>query len=215
MPGYHEFHYTLKKYDKELVTIQQKRKELSEEYRISWSKEKILDKAAAQFQEGLDMQLFSFWLGTNYDFYGKSESPGKGEIACGYFVTTLLEDMGIDLKREALAQMASEKMIQQLVSPSSIKRFSNQSLNTVLEYIRHQGKGVYVIGLDTHTGFLIHDGNAFYFIHASGRSPWQVVEERAEQSTVLLESKYRVICNLTADKDFIKKWINVKVLLQN
>src|SRR6188474_3208784 len=43
--------------------------------------------------------LFTCWLGTPWDFYGTTQTPGKGKIACGYFVTTLLRDMGASVNR--------------------------------------------------------------------------------------------------------------------
>ncbi len=207
LPGYHEFHFTQKKYEKEIQNIHIIRKSLSEEYRISSQKEKVLKRAALQFRESLDYVLFPYWFGTDYDFYGNTETPGKGEIACGYFVTTLLEDMGMEIDRAGLAKMASEDMIKKLVTSPSIKRYSNRPLKEVIQNIESEGKGVYIIGLDTHTGFIINSGNGIYFIHASGRYPWQVVEEEITHSEVLNISNYRVTANLTQDELFLKNWL--------
>ncbi len=210
LPGYHAFYFTPKKYEQKIHEILLTQKKLNEEYLISLEKEKFIYKAGIQFQKLLDEKLFPFWLGTNYDFYGKTEIPGQGEIACGYFVTTVLEDMGVSLEREELAKMASEQMIKNLVSPQAIKRYSNQSLKRILGDIEHQGKGLYIIGLDTHTGFLLNDGNDIYFIHASGRRPWKVIDEKAKNSIALQESKYRVTGHLTGDSFFIENWLNAK-----
>ena len=43
--------------------------------------------------------IFPYWYGTEWDFNGITESPRKGEIACGYFVSTTLKHMGIRLNR--------------------------------------------------------------------------------------------------------------------
>src|SRR4029453_1954809 len=48
--------------------------------------------------------LFVCWYGTAWDFNGITEEPGKGKIACGYFVTTILRDLGIPVKRYKHAQ---------------------------------------------------------------------------------------------------------------
>ncbi len=208
LPGYHQFHFTPEKYNSELNRINSSRKKLNEEFNLSIDKKKTLQKTAHLFQDELDMNLFPYWFGTDYDFYGKTEIPGKGEIACGYFVTTLLEDMGLKIDREALAKMASEKMIQELVQAKHIKRYSNQPLGKVISDIEFNGKAVYIIGLDTHTGFIIHNGENIYFIHASGRHPWQVIEEEVIDSKVLNKSKYRVTGNLTKDTILLKKWLN-------
>ncbi len=205
--GYHEFHYTQEKYKIELNNINTQRINLKEEYLISKNKSKTLQKASVVFQDQIDLNLFPYWFGTDYDFYGTTLKPGKGEIACGYFVTTLLQDMGFKLDRVGLAKMASEKMIQSLIQEKHIKRYSNKNLSTVLKDINYNGKGIYIIGLDTHTGFLIHDGDDIYFIHASGRYPWQVIEEIAEESEVLHQSLYRVTGQLNKDDRFIKNWL--------
>src|SRR2546429_7045322 len=35
-------------------------------------------------------EIFPSWYGTAWDFYGTTEVPQQGKIACGYFVTTVL-----------------------------------------------------------------------------------------------------------------------------
>jgi hypothetical protein len=53
--------------------------------------------------------------------------------------------------------------------------------------------GLYIVGLDCHTGFLYNDGNEVYFIHASYATPKIVIKEKAKESGILIASKYRVI----------------------
>ena len=43
---------------------------------------------------GISHHLFSQWKKTAWDFNGTATKPGDGPIACGYFVTTLLRDIG-------------------------------------------------------------------------------------------------------------------------
>ena len=38
--------------------------------------------------------VFPHWMGTKWDFNGVSNVPGKGMIACGYFVSTTLKHVG-------------------------------------------------------------------------------------------------------------------------
>src|ERR1700741_5295000 len=52
--------------------------------------------------------LLPCWYGTPWGFYGTTEEPGQGTIACGYFVTTVLRDAGCSLQRIKLAQYPSE-----------------------------------------------------------------------------------------------------------
>jgi hypothetical protein len=137
--------------------------------------------------------LLPCWYGTTWDFNGTTEEPGKGSIACGYFVTTVLRDAGIQLNRIKLSQCASEEMIKKLSVKNSITRFSNQPMDLFLEKMKQKPKGIYIVGLDFHTGFLYHDGKEVYFIHASYAQPKIVRKEKVIESGVLAASKYKVV----------------------
>ena len=137
--------------------------------------------------------LFTCWLGTPWDFYGTSEEPGKGKIACGYFVTTLLRDMGVPVQRVKYAQCASEEMIRAVCNKKTIYRYSNTSLPAFVQTIRSFGSGLYIVGLDNHTGFILNDGEEIYFIHSTYVGKRAVIKEKAIESGVLASSKYKVI----------------------
>jgi hypothetical protein len=137
--------------------------------------------------------LFCCWLGTPWDFYGTTETPGKGKIACGYFVTTLLRDMGASVNRIKHAQCASEEMIKAVCNKNSIHRYSNENISSFIEKIKLNGTGLYIVGLDFHTGFILNDGEEVYFIHANYLGKKEVMKEIAIESTVLSSSNYKVI----------------------
>lgn len=137
--------------------------------------------------------LIPYWYGTTWNFYGTTETPGKGSIACGYFVTTVLRDAGMRINRSKLAQCASEIMIQQLSIKHSVQRFRNVRLESFIEEILQEQPGLYIVGLDYHTGFLFNYGREIYFIHASYATPKMVIMEKANESGILASSKYKVI----------------------
>lgn len=170
--GYHQFYYTPKKYNKTLHELTHKN-------------------LITDFN-----RILPFWLGTRYSYYGNTTVPGEGKIACGYFVTTVLEHLGKPINRSELAQMPSEKMIKILVEKSEIQRFSGVSMNQFIEGIREQGIGLYVLGLDTHTGFVLNDSTGIWFIHASGSFPFCVVKQKIDAAKVVIKSKYRVLGKL-------------------
>ena len=120
-----------------------------------------------------------------------SKTPREGSIACGYFVTTTLEQAGVELDRIRLAQAASEKMILETTPAESIRRYSDTPLEKFLNAVRKQGEGYYIVGLDTHTGFLFVDPNGeIEFIHSGpGRG---VVREKPAAAVELANSRYRV-----------------------
>jgi len=137
--------------------------------------------------------LLPCWYGTPWGFCGTTEEPGKGSIACGYFVTTILRDAGFSLQRIKLAQCPSEEMIKSICTRSSIHRYSDRSLSEFADEIGKMGFGLYVVGLDNHTGFILNDGNESHFIHSTFIKPTCVMKEKVSESKVLANSRYRVI----------------------
>lgn len=139
------------------------------------------------------LSLFPYWYGTKWNFYGTSEIPQQGTIACGYFVTTLLRDAGLKINRVKLAQQASSIIIQSVCDKDNIKTFSNVKNEYFFDYIKRQGKSLYVVGLDFHTGFIYFDGDEIYFIQSKYYDEVAVVKEVAVESNVLLESKFKML----------------------
>jgi len=137
--------------------------------------------------------LFVCWYGTEWDFNGTTEEPGKGKIACGYFVTTILRDMGVPVKRYKHAQMASEDMINEICLKNNISRYANEDNPSFVEKMKAKGVGLYIVGLDFHTGFILNDGQEIYFVHSSYAGKKVVISEIASESLVLGASKRKVI----------------------
>lgn len=139
------------------------------------------------------LDLFPYWYGTKWGFYGTTESPQHGTIACGYFVTTLLRDAGLNINRVKLAQQASSVIIQSVCENENIKTFSNAKNEDFFKYIKDQGESMYIVGLDFHTGFIYFDGKEIYFIQAKYYDEVAVVKEVANKSRVLLSSKFKML----------------------
>ncbi len=150
--------------------------------------------------------IIPYWPGTKWDFNGTTETPQSGSIACGYFVTTVLRDAGVPLNRVSLAQLASEAMIQKLVNEKYIKRYSNMSQADFITGIKQSGKGLYIIGLDNHTGFIYYNNEGTWFIHSSVVTPGTVAWQDATNNAILYYSKYRVTGKISGDSIFLKKW---------
>jgi hypothetical protein len=160
------------------------------------------------FTRAVTETIIPNWIGTKWDFNGTTEIPQQGSIACGYFVTTVLRDAGLPVARVKLAQMASEQMITSLVQSKYIQRFSNVTIEDFTAAVAKQGFGLYLIGLDNHTGFIYNDGDAVFFIHSSVVGTRNVQKEIAVNSRVLQQSKYKVLGKISADEKVLAKWIN-------
>lgn len=96
----------------------------------------VLAKARADLLTAFDQNLFPIWSGTPWNFYGTTETPQEGHIACGYFVSTLMRDAGFDVERVKLAQQASEYIVKTLAAPEDTKRFRNVEKPKVIDELK-------------------------------------------------------------------------------
>lgn len=158
-----------------------------------WSSEEDVRTAARGLLVSYLPHLMRGWSGTGYSYSGTSQEPGKGRIACGYFVSTVLQHAGFGVDRVDLARQPSEQIIRSLVPDEEITRFSRVSRQTVVDKVRADGPGVYIVGLDTHVGFLVHEGGEeVTFCHSTRRDWLGVVCEEAVTSPSL-RSRYTVL----------------------
>jgi len=133
------------------------------------------------------------WYGTEWDFNGTTEQPGQGAIACGYFVTTVLRDAGVSINRYKIAKYAAEQIVTSTCQPATIRRFRNVSLDSFSAQTKKFGFGLYIVGLDNHVGFILNDSTESYFIHSTYVEKRCVMKEKANESSVLGNSSYRII----------------------
>ena len=170
------------------------------------TKNSILQNVREYLFDKLVNEILPSWYGTPWDFYGQTEMPGKGKIACGYFVTHTLSDLGFNIPKKKWAQLASENMIK-LFSNNKIKRFSNAPISVIEEYIKKSGEGVYLVGLDSHVGYIVYKDDKIKFVHSNYYQPEiGVMSENIEGWNPLNDSKYRVIGKLFSD-EMIINWI--------
>ncbi len=184
---------------KQVISIKQKNKP-GWQHLTAAQQQKIFTTAVVQ-------TIVPNWIGTQWDFNGTTEKPQQGYIACGYFVTTVLRDAGLNIARVKLAQCASEQMIQSLVQPQFIKRYPNCSIENFVQAVNQSGYGLYIVGLDNHTGFIYNNGQKVYFIHSTFVGSRNVQMESAITSAVLRSSKYKVLGKLSADDKILQRWI--------
>ena len=152
-------------------------------------------------------ELYSKWQNTPWDFNGTTTQPQQGSIACGYFVTTILQDMGVKLNRVKLSTCASSEMMKSLTPRQPIRNLSSLTYTAFNDKLKEDGKGVYVIGLDFHTGFIVNDGAENWFIHSNYIERKGVTKEPVINSGALKSSKTRWLVSLTGDTSFLQRWL--------
>ena len=164
--------------------------------------------ARALLGETIAQDLTEHWLGTPWDFNGVSQTPGQGQIACGYFVSTILRDAGFDVERVRLAQQASGNIIRSLTTAENVVRMVGRPFDEFLNTLKSGGPGIYVIGLDFHVGFIAQDANGgAVFIHSDGGSYRRVVAEPVESAAALRRSRWREFANISADEGLLENWL--------
>ena len=99
-------------------------------------------------------------------------------------------------------------MITSLIQPKYISRFSNIALEDFIQAIKNQGYGLYIVGLDNHTGFIYNDGKDTYFIHSTFLGTRNVQKENAATSGILKQSKYKVLGKISSDEKVLERWVN-------
>lgn len=153
------------------------------------------------------------WLGTPWDFNGTAKGPGKGKIACGYFVATVLQDAGFRVDRYQLAQQPSGNIMRSFLAKDACALTVGEDYQVFASRVEKREPGVYVVGLDTHVAFLVVGGEGFRFIHSSGSRPWCVVDEGRADAGVLRRSSWRMLGNLTADPAVLKRWLKAEKIV--
>lgn len=167
---------------------------------------------AAVVLETLLPEMIRCWLGTPWAFEGTSDTPGEGEIACGYFVATVLRDAGFVVDRYKLAQQPSSKILHTFVPERACMLTVGEAWPDFAARMNRADRGVWLVGLDTHVGFLVTSGDGFRFLHSSGSAPYQVVDEASADAAVLQRSSWRMTGRLLSDKALIRKWLTGETL---
>ena len=194
------------KYSQLKKDIKEKQMSFKKAYRSSTNKDSILTSAREYLFNTATQQIFPSWYGTPWDFNGISQNPKEGKIACGYFVTNTLIDLGFKLPRYKWAQSIGEDYIVKL-APNDIQRFSGDDINTVKKALTKSGDGLYLVGLDNHVGYLVVEQDTFRFVHSNYYQPEiGVMSEEIDSGSPISDSEYRVIGKLFSDK-MVENWI--------
>jgi hypothetical protein len=158
----------------------------------------------------IDKDIYDYWAGTPWDYYGTTQQPKTGNIACGYFVTNTLTDLGFKIDRVGLAEGRSGDMIKKLCA--GIESF--HSINKLNSYlVRQPVNSVFIVGLDSHTGYIIKTATDCYFFHSNYINHEGVEKEKTAISQALNASKFFMIGSLTANESLLRKWVANKPVI--
>ena len=199
-----------KPYSQILEDLETNKNQFHAKYRSANTDEKkiVIQEVRTYLFNQLTTEIFPSWYGTKWDFNGITETPKEGHIACGYFVTTTLRDLGLKIPRVKWAQAASETMI--IAATNEIKRFSNVEMKEVNTWLQTNEHSIFIVGLDNHTGFVYNNGEEILFVHSSPYNKANgVIAESVLEYSPLTVSKYRVFGKILTD-DMIISWMERK-----
>ncbi len=161
-----------------------------------------IDSAGVVFTEFLVNKIIPHWYGTDWDFNGYTDVPNQGLIACGYFISTTMKHMGVNINRYRLAQQAALNGAKSIVDDySKFKWYKKVDELYVLK------EGLYKCGLDNHVGYLLKRKGELFFLHSSYIGEAKVTCEFARESPALNSSNNYLITPITSNRYFIKKWL--------
>lgn len=175
----------------------------------TWSKSRTRARQEARgaLLDYLEQSAFPAWAGTKWEFYGTTTTPREGAIACGYYVTTVLEQAGFKIERVRLAQQASAFIVSTLARGTKVEWLRRLDSAQAVAAIRERfGDGLYVIGFDLHVGFLRIDGERAAFCHSSYLEPGAVTCEDPLTAGAFVSQLY-VVGDVLNDQ-VLDDWIN-------
>ncbi len=159
------------------------------------------------FLSAMRDSIFPYWYGTPWDFNGHTDLPREDHVACGYFVSTPLKHIGLNVNRFKLAQQGATNIMKSLCNGRDF--FRTTSLEKLDQYLNEQNKeGLYVIGLSFHVGFISRENGKNYFIHSSYLDPVAVCKEELVHSPAIKSSEDYILGELSMNTTFLKKWVS-------
>lgn len=162
-------------------------------------------------------KIIPHWYGTKWSFNGHTSIPKSGEIACGYFVSTTLQDAGLNVNRFQLAQQSPIHEAESIALESDVQIFDEETPSKSIEKMRAQlDEGVYFIGLEkSHVGFLIKRERSLILIHSNYLDQKGVDIEFAEDSKVFNAFRQFFIAPITENQTLMDSWrLNIEIPIQ-
>lgn len=172
------------------------------------------DSLSKLFTELLVNQIIPYWYDTPWDFNGYTATPQKGTIACGYFVSTTLEHMGIRVNRYKLAQQSPINEAKTLTLNAPIINIAYDSATESVQELKTKfnkvmKEGIYFIGFSaSHVGYVLKKNDELFLIHSNYMGNTKVEIEPVELSDVFSGFDSYYLVELSTNKAFLEKWVS-------
>tara|TARA_R110002074_G_scaffold161480_11_gene319562 strand:- start:36857 stop:37636 length:780 start_codon:yes stop_codon:yes gene_type:complete len=163
-----------------------------------------------EFTNQLVDKIIPHWYGTPWSFGGHTTVPNQGEIACGYFISTTLRDMGIKLNRFTLAQKSPLDEAKMISCGSVINKVVQDTPEKAFEEIDGLTKeGLYFIGFDEgHVGYLLKREGELFLIHSNYLNPVSVCMETLKESRVFKRFTTFHLVDISHNDTLLQRWLD-------
>ena len=168
------------------------------------------DNIKTEFTNQLVDKIIPHWYGTPWSFGGHTTIPNQGKIACGYFISTTLRDMGIKLNRFTLAQKSPLDEAKMISCGSVINKVVQDNPEKAFEEIDSLTKeGLYFIGFDEgHVGYLLKREGELFLIHSNYLNPVSVCMETLKESRVFKRFTKFHLVDISHNDTLLQRWLD-------
>lgn len=169
-----------------------------------------MDTIKAVFTHQLVDKIIPHWYGTPWSYGGHTTIPNQGKIACGYFISTTLRDMGIKLNRYTLAQKAPIDEAKMISCGTVINKVVKDSIEDAFKEIdRLTKEGLYFIGFDKgHVGYLLKREGELFLIHSNYLAPVSVCMETLKESRVFKRFTTFHLVAISDNETLLQRWLD-------
>ena len=124
------------------------------------------DSLSRLFTKLLVDKIIPHWLTTPWSFIGHTSIPRQGEIACGYFVSTTLRDVGVNLNRYKFAQQLPINEAKTISLGKPLLEIYNTNPASRIQALKDTlSEGIYFIGFDqSHVGYILKKDDELFVI---------------------------------------------------
>ena len=169
-----------------------------------------IDDVKTEFTNLLVDKILPYWYGTPWSFEGHTAVPNQGNIACGYFISTTLRDMGLRLNRYKLAQKSPIDEARTISCGVDINSIMQESREKAFEEIDcYTQEGLYFIGFDKeHVGYLLKREGQLFLIHSNYFFPGSVCIEPFVDSRVFNSFYKFYLVDISNNDILIQRWLD-------
>ncbi|MBI3136732.1 MAG: hypothetical protein HYZ14_18810 [Bacteroidetes bacterium] len=188
---------------------------IMKEKRSLYSTDASMDSISSWFCHRLVHGIIPYWYGTPWTFEGYTAVPGQGTVACGYFVSTTLQHMGLNVNRYKMAQqLPIHEALTLAIDSNQLITVEESTTEAIIAQLDTMLlNGLYFLGFDqSHVGFLLRENNQLFVIHSNYIGAQGVTVERIQESQAFAGYLRFYVAPISGNKKLMEKWLLNEVI---